>query len=277
MSPDTDKLQARAEFYLCLAHAFMTPHGDGIWYGLRDVLADDLDEMGQLLNYPIATHVTDYRTAIAAIPDHSTVLQTYSGLFLTPPARVSINTGTYIDGALNGGCVLAMEAAYRRGGVERCETFMDLADHVSVQLEFIGYRLLAGIEITHASREADEFLATFVARWLPPFMTDLEKESDGANPWLHLTRLLSVAVAHDIQAAAIVLPEPSRLEAALDKERHKRAQHSVDAEGMAFIAQRLREKGLTTDHLETPPDQRDEARGWSRKVPPSPRRGSRLG
>lgn len=277
MSPNADELQSRAELYLCLARAFLTPDSNDIWHGLRDALADDLDELGQLLKHEITTPIADYRAAIAAIPDHATLLQTYSALFLAPPRRISINTGTYLDGAMNGGSVLAMEEAYRRGGVERSENFLDLADHLSVQLEFVAYRFMAGMEAAEATHEAEEFLATFVARWLPPFIADLERESDGANPWLHLTRLLSVVAAHDVRAAAIALPEPSRLEAALDKERHKRAQNGVDAEGMAFITQRLREKGLATDHLETPPDQRDEAHGWSRKVPPSPRRGSRLG
>lgn len=277
MPLNTEELQSRAEFYLCLARAFLTPDNDDAWLGLREALADDLDELGKLLGHEIAGHVAAYRAAVAAIPDHATLLQTYSALFLAPPRPISINTGTYLDGALNGGSVLAMEAAYRHGGVERSENFLDLADHVSVQLEFVAYRLLAGMESEEAVREAEEFLATFVTRWLPPFIADQEKASAGANPWLHLTRLLSMAVAHDVRAAAIALPEPSRLEAALDKERHKRTQNGIDAEGMAFIAQRLREKGLATDHLETPPDQRDEAHGWSRKVPPSPRRGSRLG
>lgn len=278
MPCDSAKLQARAELYLCLARAFLTPDGSDAWDGLREALADDLEELGQLLDHEIATHVAEYRVAIAAIGNQATLLQTYSTLFLAPPRRTSINTGTYLDGALNGGSVLAMEEAYRRGGVERSDEFKDLADHVAVQLEFVAYRFLAGMESAEATRDAEVFLAKFVSRWLPAFITDLENEHAGPNPWLHLARIMRVAVARDARDAGILQPAAQlRQQAALEKARHARAQNGIGDEDMAFIAARLREKGLAVDHLATPPEQRDEAQGWTRKVPPSPRRGSRLG
>lgn len=275
MTSDSERLQSRAEFYLCLAHAFLTPDSDAAWHGLRDALADDLDDLDATLALGIGAEIADYRAAIAATPDQPTLLAIYSALFLAPPRPVAINTGTYLDGALNGGSVLAMEESYRRGGLERSEAFKDLADHLSIQLEFVASRYLQSLEGTGDATEAEKFLAAFVARWLPPFIADLERERAAPNPWLPLARLLHVAVQRDVAGAA--LAEPSRLQTALDKARHARATHGIDADDMAFIAQRLREKGLAVDHLDTPPELRDEARGWSRKVPPSPRRGSRLG
>lgn len=277
MMPDTDELQARAEFYLCLAHAFLTPDSEATWQGLRDALADDLDDLAGILGHDIGSHIADYRAAIDAIPDHTTLLQIYSSLFLAPPRPVSINTGVYLDGALNGGSVLAMEESYRQNGLERSGEFLDLSDHLSIQLEFVASRLLARQDSAAAAEDdAERFLATFVARWLPPFIADLEAAGRNPNPWLHLARAMSVAVLREARAEAVA-PSLLRQQNAIGKTRYERAVSGVSEADMAFIAERLREKGLATDHLAIPHDQRDEARGLSRKAPLSPRRGSRLG
>jgi TorA maturation chaperone TorD len=277
MIDDTEQLQSqsRAEFHLCLAHAFLTPDSGAAWLGLRDALADDLDDLGRTLGYDMAGHVADYRTSIAAIPDQPTLLGIYSALFLAPPRPVSINTGAYLDGAVNGGSVLAMEDAYRRCGLERNEDFKDLSDHVSIQLEFVASRYLTRLTSAAEDIEAEQFLATFVVGWLPPFIADLERERAMPNPWLPLAQLLQIAVMHD--TVAIPATRYPRQQIALDKARHARAQEGIGEADMAFIAERLRAKGLATDHLTTAPELRDESHGWTRKVPPSPRRGSRFG
>jgi len=277
MTPDAEELQARAEFYLCLAHAFLTPDSEAAWQGLRDALADDLEDLAEILGHDIGSHIADYRAAIDAIPDHATLLQIYSGLFLAPPRPVNINTGVYLDGALNGGSVLAMEESYRQNGLERSGEFLDLSDHLSIQLEFVASRLLARQDSADATEDdAERFLATFVARWLPPFIADLETTGRNPDPWLHLARAMSVAVLREARAESVA-PGQLRQQNAIGKARHERAVAGVSEEDMAFITQRLRENGLATDHLAIPHDQRDEARGLSRKAPISPRRGSRLG
>lgn len=277
MSFDTDELQARAEFYLCLARAFLSPTSEEAWLGLRDALADDLEDLAGILGHDISSHVADYRAAIAAIPDHATLLQIYSGLFVAPPRPVNINTGVYLDGALNGGSVLAMEESYRQNGLERSGEFFDLSDHLSIQLEFVASRLLARQDSADAGEDdAERFLATFVARWLPAFIADLEAADRNPDPWLHLARAMSVAVFREARTESLA-PGLQRQQNALGKARHERAVAGVSEADMAFITERLREKGLTTDHLAIPHDQRDEARGLSRKAPLSPRRGSRLG
>jgi len=281
MSLDVEQLQSRAELYLCLAHAFLTPDSESAWTALRDALAEDLADLGETLSCDFDEHIAGYRAAIAAIPDQATLLGIYSSLFLAPPRRVAINTGSYLDGAVNGGSVLMMEEAYRRNGLERNEAFRDLSDHVSIQLEFVASRYLKRLDGTDGAA-AEEFLGTFVVHWLPPFIDDLARESAASggapNPWLPLARLLQVAAAQDARAAPDTNPAAhQRQQIALGKARHALATDGIGDEDMAFIAQRLREKGLATDHLEVPPEQRDEAHGWSRKVPPSPRRGSRLG
>ena len=279
----TEFLTERGEFYLCLARAFLPPREPEVFTALRDALADDLEELGASLGYACADAVADYRAAIAAIPDHATLLQRYSALFLVPPRTIQINTGSYLDGAINGGSVSALEDTYRRCGVERDDDFHDLSDHVAVQLEFVALLYLNSAEALAACTpppavRPEHFLDQFAARWLPPFLRDLENDSNtlgaGPNPWLPLARILATAVTHD--AVAEELPASmQRAQRAIGKARHDRAARGITADDMAFIARKLREKGLSTEHLAIPPELRDEARGYSRGTPPGPRRGSR--
>lgn len=278
MTSDNEQLQSRGEFYLCLARAFLTPD-EATWRGLRDALADDLGELGEALHLAIGASLADYRAEIAAVPDPASLLQIYSGLFLAPPRAVALNTGCYLDGAMNGGSVLAMEAAYRSGGLERSDDFRDLADHLSVQLEFVASRYLARlgwIDALAADGDAEDFLGRFVAPVLAALIADLERAGAPSNPWLPLARILQVAVVRDARAPALEAVA-ARQQAAIDQARHARAAHGIDADDLAFISRRLSEKGLATDHLNVAPELRDEAHGWSRRVPPSPRRGSRCG
>ena len=278
----------RGEFYLCLARAFLTPLQPEAFAGLREALADDLAELGESLGYTFADDLADYRRAIGAIADHAALLRRYSGLFIAPPRSIRINTGSYLDGAVNGGSVAAMEAAYRACGVERDPDFHDLSDHLSVQLEFVALLYFKCAEAIEGERappamRAGHFLHDYVARWLPPFIRDLEKEArDGGtlthasapNPYLPLARILAAAVAHDAIAAPVSAAE-QRAHNAISKARHDRAVRGVTGEDMALIARKLREKGLSIDHLAIAPELRDEAQGLTRKQPPSPRRGSR--
>jgi TorA maturation chaperone TorD len=280
-----DSLAERGEFYLCLARAFLTPLQPQAFDALRDALADDLAELGGSLGFEFAEELADYRRAIAAVPGRAALLQLYSRLFIAPPRSIQINTGGYLDGAINGGSVAAMEDAYRRCGVERGAGFHDLSDHLSVQLEFVALLYFLSVEAIEAGTPLPEvrpehFLHDFVARWLPPFIRDLEHDAEDrgapANPYLPLARILAAAVARD--AVAPPIPDARRrAHRAITKARHDRAVRGVTAEDMEFIARRLREKGLSTDHLAIPPELRDEAQGLTRKQPPSPRSGSRYG
>lgn len=286
MNLTADQLQSRAELYLCLSRAFLTPDSADAWSGMSEALADDMQELGDEIGYDFAESIANYRTAIAAVPDQSSLLQIYSGLFLAPPRLVEINTGTYLDGSLNGGSVVAMENEYQRCGVGRSDDFRDLSDHVSIQLGFVAHlysRCLDALGEDRGEATDDEpahFLHAYVARWLPDFLLDLGKESErlGAfnNPYLHLARLLSLAVAKDARAKTVSASE-RRTQNAIGKARHDRAERGINAEDMAIIAQKLSAKGLAIDHLSVPPEQRDEAQGLTKRVTPSPRRGSRLG
>ena len=234
----------RAELYLCLARSFLPPAGDAAFAALRDALAGDLDALCADLD------VEDFRRAIAAVPDADALSKLYSKLFLAPPRRVQIHSGVYLDGGLMGRSVQALEACYRRAGLERREDFRSSSDHVSVQLEFAAC-LYAGEESAHP---AGHFLASFPAHWLPDFISDLEQATDevGANPYLPLARILASAVARD----AVPLPQDPRRQRgqrALERARTKRAARGVTSADLAEIERRLRERGLSTDHLHTIP------------------------
>lgn len=272
-----ESLTERGEFYLCLARAFLTPHTVQAFDGLHDALADDLGELATSLGFACADALADYRAAIAAVTDHPALLERYSALFVAPPRAIQINTACYLDGALNGGTVAAMDEAYRRCGVERDADFHDLSDHVSVQLEFVALLYLHSAEALESGAalpqvRPEHFLHDYVARWLPHFIRDLEAAE--ANPWLPLAHVLAAAVAHDARAETLP-PAEVRARRAIGKARHERAERGVTAEDMEIIARKLREKGLSTDHLAIPPELRDEAQGYSRGTPPGPRKGSR--
>lgn len=234
----------RAELYLCLARSFLPPAGEAAFAALRDTLADDLEALCAGLD------VEDFRRAIAAVPDADALCRLYSKLFLAPPRRVQIHSGAYLDGGLMGRSVQALETCYRRCGVERSDEFRSSSDHVSVQLEFAAYLYVTG----PAALAAGHFLASFVAHWLPDFISDVEQatDEDGANPYLPLARVLAAAVTRD----AVPLPQDPRRQRgqrALERARTKRAARGVTAADLAEIERRLRERGLSTEHLHTIP------------------------
>lgn len=206
-----DDWAARAEFYLCLARAFAPPTEPDAYDGLRRYLADDLAELARRAGYAIERDLAAFRDAVAAAGDHLSLLQVYSGLFVTPPAPVAINTGLYLDGAILGPSERELSRWYAGHGLGRPDTFHDLADHVSVQLEFVAH-LFGRAELERAERrthpaaalatEAGDFLATFPGRWLGPFTADLaDRAAAGkAGPYLALAQILACAANADAEA-----------------------------------------------------------------------------
>ena len=276
-----EHLWARAEFYLCLARAFLAPRDDALFHAMRDVLADDLEELGSRLGYEVAAPLADLREQMLALPDAMALLQVYSAIFLAPPTAAHINTGQYLDGAINGGSVKEMEEAYQLCGVQRDECFRDLSDHVSVQLEFVamlyasqarrfsGEGAAAGLRV-----DPGHFLQIFVLRWLGRFCADLARaaalEDLSANPYLPLARILYAAAAHDAVAPDLD-PKVVRRQNAIEQARAKYAGRGITAEDMAEIKRKLEAHGLATDHLSVPMHERDGAMGLGTKSAPGTR------
>lgn len=274
-------LSARAEFYLCLARAFLVPRDGALFQAMRDVLADDLQELSAQLGYEVAAPLAALREQMQAVPDAMTLLQVYSALFLAPPTAAQINTGQYLDGAINGGSVKEMEEAYLLCGVQRDEGFRDLSDHVSVQLEFVAMLYASQAQRFSGQGAGDalpvdpgHFLQIFALRWLGRFCADLAlaaaQEGLSANPYLPLAQILYAAAARDAVAPDRD-PKVVRKQNAIEQARAKYAGRGITAEDMAEIKRKLEAHGLATDHLSVPMHERDGAMGLGKKSAPGQR------
>lgn len=269
----------QSEFYLCLARAFLAPQDLTTFDAMKRFLAEDLAELNDSLDYPVVEQLAYLQHEFAAIPDHDALLGTYSALFLDPGSRIPINTGVYFDGAVMGGTVAWMEECYRNNGVEKADGFHDLADHVSVQLEFVSYLY------THAADRSDkqeatamlgnDFLHVYVAAWAPRLADEIEEAARRlalpANPYLPLARIIEIAAQTDAAAASPTYAM-ARQVTAIEKARAKRAAIGVTDEDIKSIEAILRERGLATEHLRIPVNGRDTAMGMTRATPPEPRR-----
>ena len=277
----------KGELYLCLSQAFLPPTTDAAYEALRDHLGDDLGELASELGYPIAPELLAWREAMGCIADHEALLVAYSRLFLVPgDAQPAINAGVYLDGAVNGNSVAAMEDCYRRCGLEPDRTQLaDLPDHVARQLEFVAY--LYAVEAARERGEAPadppvsagEFLAMFVARWAPSFRADVEAATArfalGANPYVALARILETTARCDA-----VAPRPQALDAVAEDIVERRAQATAQGLGEADLARiraLLEADGLATDHLAIPLAERDAAVGMELLAMPQSRRHSPIG
>src|SRR3990172_2857671 len=98
MNQPAGHLTERAEFYLCLARAFLPPREQRDFHAIQEYLATELAELGAAIGYPIGQTLEQLRAALARITDQQDLLQLYSHLFLTPPTPAHLNAGVYLDG-----------------------------------------------------------------------------------------------------------------------------------------------------------------------------------
>ncbi len=195
-------LTDRAAFYLCLARAFLPPQNQAAYDAIKLHLADDLSDLAAALGYPGADALRALREAVAAVPDHLGLLQDYSRLFLAPPVPAPLNAGLYLDGAIMGAATVALEKCYRQAGLQRTGDFHDLPDHIALQLEFAAHLCAAEAAGNVPALRTDDFLASFVRCWLPPFAAALERARAREGParvYLCLARLLQIAVDHELR------------------------------------------------------------------------------
>jgi TorA maturation chaperone TorD len=176
MPVDGDRLRAHGELCLTLARAFLPPTWDGALSAISTDLPDDVSDFAAVIGIEADDDLRRFRAAVAGIADPQSLLVHYSQLFLSPPIPAPLNAGLYLDGAIDGASVQAMEKCYRCNGVERADRFKDLSDHLSVQLEFVG--MLLGNAADRAARGEEEeakrlsddaavFAGTFIQPWLP--------------------------------------------------------------------------------------------------------------
>lgn len=276
-------LHEKAEFYLMLARAFLTPMEPAHFEAMTEMLAEELADLDSSLGYGIEPQLPALRAALSRLSTPEDLLVEYSRLFLQPPREATLNACLPLDGAMMGGTVAEIEDFYRHYGVERGDHFKDLPDHVSVQLEFVSYlygRAAEGIgqgePDSEAEKAAGHFLHQFVSRWVPHFEQGIEKAGKKlelkANPYLPLARILAVATAHDAAANPDWVREKKRVDVAIETARRNYAAKGITPEALADIERKLREHGLGADHLAVALDRRNEALGLTAKTPPDPRR-----
>lgn len=277
-TPDTPNSDLdRAAFYLSLAHAFRVPIEPDLARAMRDALADDLADLDRALAYGGHRDIADYRAALLRLPDDATLLAHYSRLFLAPPRPVHLNTAVYLDGACWGGSARSLECEYQARGLARDDRFHDLADHLSAQFEFAAHLYAHRASTADpAARAAEIFLARYPARWLPPFLADLERASVApelsANPYLPLARLLRRAVGRDAAPPDEAFAPTSRQQRALARARRQRAGQAIGEADLEFIRARLRRAGLDETHLAPGWRANDPWRGWQVMTAPGPAR-----
>jgi TorA maturation chaperone TorD len=269
---------AKAELYLCLGRAFATPDAPGLYEALRDALPADLEDLGARCDYPIPEALAEYRRAIAAVSDPQQLLVMYSRLFLVPGDRhPSLNLGTYLDGAVSGGSVTALDTCYARCGLHKDGAFRDLPDHIGVQLEFVAWLLASEAGASEQDTApppigAMEFIARFVARWIGPLRADIEEASERFrlpnNPYLALARLLETAVRAEVGMNPTQTTPDADVDPEIARLRAQFAGRQITEEDLAIIRARLEADGLATDHVAIPVDARDRTMGMATMTPP---------
>lgn len=188
---------AAAELFATLAAAFRPPPAPLRAAEWCELLAGDLHDLG-------ATLWLDTTVAECVLSEHAVGdsrdqpwLVEYSRLFLVPPVRITLNTGLYLEGTLGGASAQMMLQCYGAAGFGVAESFGDLPDHVSLQLEFIAALLRRAEEgDDNAVDMAREFIEGFLDHWSAPLLANCQKHADrdpAAKVYAALAELLSRA------------------------------------------------------------------------------------
>jgi TorA maturation chaperone TorD len=193
----------RSAFYRTLSQAFLPPT-PAVFEGFRVALADDLNEYGSLLGYAIEDAAGFLQRVVESVGSHDALLLLYSALFLQPPRIAHLNASLHLDGAILGRSADAIERAYARYGLGRADTFGDLPDHLSLQLEFLAFLYGRAAQDEAAApdlvAEAQDFIRCHLLSWVPMLARQLRAAVIGRelHPlYVHLTGILQEALAAD--------------------------------------------------------------------------------
>ncbi len=174
--PPRSPLCARADVYRLLSACYYQPEA---------VFLDE-DVFGQLAS-SMADAIPSLVSEINALEEYfraagvDALLLDYSQLFLGPFVIPAKPYGSaYLDGikVVMGDSTMRVRALYREGGFEVDADFLELPDHVAVELEFL-YLLcwrIAHAEADERSRLVgvkDRFLDEHLGRWIGPLAADI--------------------------------------------------------------------------------------------------------
>lgn len=250
------------QLWLTLSRAFMPPIDREIATAFLDSLPAELDELCDACGVDAPSEIGALAGSLDLIGSPDALLVHYSGLFLPPSARASLNLATHLDGSLHGAAMDAIEAAMARAGIGKAESFRDLPDHLAALLETMA--LLSEDKVSPGDA------AAFARAFLLPALPKLEAQIAGHendSPWLHLVRIARSALS------PFVLPEER-------DRRRERAERRADTErgvwrectscGRPFarekeiriMARALAEQGLPAEHLAVCMDCRKPGGNW---------------
>lgn len=301
MSHIPKNLGERAQWHLCLSHAFLTPRHAGTLEALHDDLIADLNELNTTLGLAEATTLARLQQALQTIPDQEQLLLTYSRLFLAPPAPALPNLGFYLDGALMGNSCQQIEDLYSAYGLTRDNDFHDTADHIALYLQFIAWiyaQIMERIEegeheqVQHHLLDAYSTLRKHALPAMDRFIEQIDKAQAELNlPGVYgeLARLARAALLQDATAIHHILPEDAAPlptteapPAAPEEIATSDEMSHCNLCGKAFVAEAglqqmintLAEKGLSTDHMLVCADCRASKMGMQPMKPPELKKAS---
>ncbi|SFX74708.1 molecular chaperone TorD family protein [Marinospirillum alkaliphilum] len=284
-------LQASAEFHLCMARVLMAPELNLSPETLLTELLPDLQALSSELPALNPEFLQQLEQALQQLPDREALLREYSQLFLVPPAPAPLNLGYYLDGGLMGRTTQALETFYERQALARNPAFRDLPDHLALTLEWLAWTLATAVEYQNEdpqrSEQALQDLGTALYHYLLPgteaLLHPVQTAATSKNQsgcWSLLLQLIHHQMAADLQQLKALLPEQAlqdpvsseaRAESADGHPAIPMASGNADetlhctrcgvtfqaGEMLGTLLLRLREAGLTTDHVEICPSCRD--------------------
>lgn len=273
-----DPLNAKADFYLMLSHAFLPPTSPNAHAAFVVLLPEELTEIADEAGYALAPELTAYRASCPALPDRTALLQLYSALFLMPPREVQLHVAVYLDGAILGSSADALQRFYGRHGVARSDSFHDLPDHLSTVLECLALLYARAAESNAGTRagllaSACELNRKFLLSWVPVMRRHMRRVIDEnlaegnprgplAPPYVHLAAMLQSALIADagpLDEELRRVVDPTTTAEAATEDKHAMARCTACGADIAPAARVRRVKkvlekeGIDTSHLELCP------------------------
>jgi putative dimethyl sulfoxide reductase chaperone len=217
--PPLPELLPAAELSLCLSRVFLTHQAEVTLAEAQGPLLEDLHSLAETLPTLTPERLEALSRALGALSDTQQLILGYSRLFLTPPAPAPLNLGAYLDGGLMARSVPAMEALYRRHGLERDPAFRELPDHLALHLQWLAWVYSEAMEATAAGGDATPALtdaATMLHDLTLPALAGVRRKvTQSANdattlPWRLLVELTHDQLSHDLGCLEAALPSLAR-------------------------------------------------------------------
>ncbi|NMF89906.1 molecular chaperone TorD family protein [Aromatoleum petrolei] len=258
----------RAELWITLARALMLPRDPALLPALRDALPESLVALlPDAIDADVAAALDLLTKGFGRFADSQALLVHYSRCFLSPPIRVPLNLGLYLDGLPGGAAFESLQHWMLAYGVVRCADFPEQADHLGCVLE-----LLAIIEDAGDVPRAADFAHAFLLPTLPRLEERFAADEDGEireSPYRTVLALLQTALraTHPVPATMAERRAKYRQRPIGDGWRRcGRCGAPIATEKeLAVIEAALLRQDLPVAHLDLCPDCRDAARGWTKR------------